>query len=79
MSISIPNYSVIWLDGEEKPRLVASKWIVENKDKQIFCFLPSVEDKIRYNTAVFKLNEIEEQWNSSLVKEIKYQTGIFII
>lgn len=76
MEKSAPDYSVIWLEGEDKPRLVVSKWMVEYEDQTVYCFLPSDEDKMKFNSALFKLKEVEKSWNSKLVLKIKYQTGI---
>lgn len=41
-----PDYSVIWLEDNDKTRSVASKWIVEDEDQTIYCYLPSNDDKI---------------------------------
>lgn len=74
--MSVPEYSVVWLDEEVKPRLIASKWIFEKSDAEIYCLLPLDEDKTKFNSAVFKLKEIEDSWVRKIVKKIKYQTGI---
>lgn len=76
ITIPIPDYSVIWLLYEEKPRLIASKWILKISDDEIYCFLPPDDCKIKLNSDVFKLREVGKAWCRKLITKIKYQTGI---
>lgn len=75
MTDSTFDYSVIWLLGEENPRIVATKWIRESEDNLVYCYLPSGEDKIKFYTILTKLKDYENFWSTKVVKEIKYQTS----
>lgn len=49
---------------------------MQNSDEEIVCFLPSEEDRIKFNKSVFKLSEMEDSWCCKTVEKIKYQTSI---